>query len=87
MKKNPFRALFALSILIGVLAVFAACSTTKTVSATVDKNAATVEVSEDLYGLFLEDISFAGDGGLFPMTKKLHLYLRLHIDIITRASV
>lgn len=64
MKKNPFRALCALSILIGVLAVFAACSTTKTMSATVDKNAATVEVSEDLYGLFLEDISFAGDGGL-----------------------
>lgn len=71
MKKNLFRALCALAILIGVLAVFAACSTTKTVSATVDKNAATVEVSEDLYGLFLEDISFAGDGGLVSDDEKI----------------
>lgn len=71
MKKNLFRALCALSILIGVLAVFAACSTTKTVSATVDKNAATVEVSKDLYGLFLEDISFAGDGGLVSDDEKI----------------
>ena len=62
--KKFLSALCALFAVIGIIAALSACSATKDVSATVDKNAATVEVSSDLYGLFLEDISFAGDGGL-----------------------
>lgn len=62
--KKFLSALCALFAVIGIIAALSACSATKNVSATVDKNAATVEVSSDLYGLFLEDISFAGDGGL-----------------------
>lgn len=62
--KKFLSALCALFAVIGIIAALSACSATKNVSATVDKNAATVKVSSDLYGLFLEDISFAGDGGL-----------------------
>lgn len=62
MRKKVFCTAVIISAALCAALIFSSC--TKDVSATVDKNAATVEVSQDLYGLFLEDISFAGDGGL-----------------------
>ena len=62
MRKKVFFTAVIISAALCSALIFSSC--TKDVSATVDKNAATVEVSQDLYGLFLEDISFAGDGGL-----------------------
>lgn len=62
MRKKVFCTAVVISAALCAALIFSSC--TKEVSATVDKNAATVEVSQDLYGLFLEDISFAGDGGL-----------------------
>ena len=62
MRKKVFCTAIVISAALCAALIFSSC--TKDVSATVDKNAATVEVSQDLYGLFLEDISFAGDGGL-----------------------
>ena len=62
MRKKVFCTAVVISAALCAALIFSSC--TKDVSATVDKNAATVEVSQDLYGLFLEDISFAGDGGL-----------------------
>ena len=62
MRKKVFFTAIVISAALCAALIFSSC--TKDVSATVDKNAATVEVSQDLYGLFLEDISFAGDGGL-----------------------
>lgn len=62
MRKKVFFTAVIISAALCAALIFSSC--TKDVSATVDKNAATVEVSQDLYGLFLEDISFAGDGGL-----------------------
>ena len=62
MRKKVFCTAVIISAALCSALIFSSC--TKDVSATVDKNAATVEVSQDLYGLFLEDISFAGDGGL-----------------------
>ena len=62
MRKKVFFTAVIISAALCAALIFSSC--TKEVSATVDKNAATVEVSQDLYGLFLEDISFAGDGGL-----------------------
>ena len=62
MRKKVFCTAIVISAALCAALIFSSC--TKEVSATVDKNAATVEVSQDLYGLFLEDISFAGDGGL-----------------------
>ena len=62
MRKKVFFTAIVISAALCSALIFSSC--TKDVSATVDKNAATVEVSQDLYGLFLEDISFAGDGGL-----------------------
>lgn len=62
MRKKVFFTAVIISAALCSALMFSSC--TKDVSATVDKNAATVEVSQDLYGLFLEDISFAGDGGL-----------------------
>lgn len=62
MRKKVFFTAVVISAALCAALIFSSC--TKEVSATVDKNAATVEVSRDLYGLFLEDISFAGDGGL-----------------------
>ena len=62
MRKKVFCTAIVISAALCAALIFSSC--TKEVSATVDKNAASVEVSQDLYGLFLEDISFAGDGGL-----------------------
>ncbi len=46
------------------LCIFSACSAPSTISATVSKSNMGVEIADTMYGLFLEDISFAGDGGL-----------------------
>ena len=44
--------------------VFTGCDGMNTISFTVSKDNVGIEISQDMYGLFLEDISYAGDGGL-----------------------
>lgn len=44
--------------------LFGGCDNLNEISFKVSKDNIGVDVSEDLYGLFLEDISYAGDGGL-----------------------
>ena len=60
------RLIFTAVLLLVLCFVIAliSCAGETDVSASVDLDAEGTSVSEDLYGLFLEDISFAGDGGL-----------------------
>lgn len=60
------RLIFTAVLLLVLCFVIAliSCAGETDVSASVDLDAEGTPVSEDLYGLFLEDISFAGDGGL-----------------------
>ncbi len=60
------RLIFTAVLLLVLCFVIAliSCAGEIDVSASVDLDAEGTPVSEDLYGLFLEDISFAGDGGL-----------------------
>ena len=64
MKKKVFTLCIALVLLCALCAALCSCAGVRSVFAVIDKNATGTEVSPDLYGLFLEDISFAGDGGL-----------------------
>lgn len=59
--RNVFVVILAF-LLISVV-MLTACNTTG-VQFTISKDNIGIEVSQDLYGLFLEDISYAGDGGL-----------------------
>lgn len=66
MKKK--RILLSVSLILVLalgLGVFCACNgSPKSVSATISKDNMGVDIADTLYGLFLEDISYAGDGGL-----------------------
>lgn len=44
--------------------LFSGCEGMNEISFTVSEDNVGVEISQDMYGLFLEDISYAGDGGL-----------------------
>lgn len=56
----------AVLMIIAALLVFAlsGCNGVEEIAFTVSEEDIGIEISQDLYGLFLEDISFAGDGGL-----------------------
>lgn len=64
MKKRFFQAMIAALILALSAGVFCACSAPKEVRTTISKDNMGVEIADTMYGLFLEDISYAGDGGL-----------------------
>ena len=62
MKRLSIIALCLLLTVANCIA-FAGCGTSAS-KIVIDRDALGVEISEDLYGLFIEDISFACDGGL-----------------------
>ena len=61
--KKFFVALIAALAIASCLAL-CACDSGSDVVLDIDKANETVSVNKDLYGLFIEDISYAGDGGL-----------------------
>ena len=63
MKKFVFAAIAVITVL-SVSTVLCACDSGSDIALVIDKDNETVSVNEDLYGLFIEDISYAGDGGL-----------------------
>lgn len=65
MRKKRILQMLALTLILAVgLCVFCACGAPKSVEATISKDNMGVEIANTMYGLFLEDISYAGDGGL-----------------------
>lgn len=59
------KAVFSLVVcVLAVLFVFTGCEGMNTISFSISHEDIGVEISQDMYGLFLEDISYAGDGGL-----------------------
>lgn len=63
---NRKRIFILLAIVVAIACIFSlgACSAPNSISATISKDNMGVEIADTMYGLFLEDISFAGDGGL-----------------------
>lgn len=64
MKNKAIAVMIAVVILAVCLSVFCACSQQNLIDATISKDSMGVEIADTMYGLFLEDISYAGDGGL-----------------------
>ncbi|MDE5616169.1 MAG: hypothetical protein K2I78_00080, partial [Clostridia bacterium] len=64
MKRKRIAVVFILAIAVAIAGMLSACGAPKTITATVSKDNMDVEIDDTMYGLFLEDISFAGDGGL-----------------------
>ncbi|MDE6188966.1 MAG: hypothetical protein K2G37_01600 [Clostridia bacterium] len=62
-KKRIFFIAAVLVIACVFTSLFCACSPTS-ITAVISKDNIGVEIADTMYGLFLEDISFAGDGGL-----------------------
>ena len=65
MRKKRILLTLALTLILSVgLGVFCACGAPKNINATISRDNMGVEIADTMYGLFLEDISYAGDGGL-----------------------
>ena len=65
MRNKRFLSAVILTLILAVgLGVFCACSAPEFVRTTISKDNMGVEIADTMYGLFLEDISYAGDGGL-----------------------
>ena len=65
MRKKRFSLSIVLLLALAIcLGVFCGCDVEKDVRATISKDNMGVEIADTMYGLFLEDISYAGDGGL-----------------------
>ncbi len=65
MRKKRILSIMALTLILAVgLSIFCACGAPKSVDATISRDKMGVEIADTMYGLFLEDISYAGDGGL-----------------------
>lgn len=64
MKNRKFLIFTLIVIVLSSVIALGACSAPDSISATISKDKMGVEVADTMYGIFLEDISFAGDGGL-----------------------
>ncbi|MBD5100919.1 MAG: hypothetical protein HDT29_06675 [Clostridiales bacterium] len=64
MNRKRMFIFIAMVVAISCVFAFCACSAPNSISATISKDNMGVEIADTMYGLFLEDISFAGDGGL-----------------------
>ncbi|MDE6472236.1 MAG: hypothetical protein K2L52_04345 [Clostridia bacterium] len=66
MKRKNFLLSISLVLILALgLGMLYACNgSPKSVNATISKDNMGVEIADTMYGLFLEDISYAGDGGL-----------------------
>ncbi|MDE5548820.1 MAG: hypothetical protein K2J13_01060, partial [Clostridia bacterium] len=64
MNRKRLFILIAIVVAIACILTFGACSAPNSITATISKDNIGVDIADTMYGLFLEDISFAGDGGL-----------------------
>ena len=64
MKRKNLLIILAVALVFASVVALCACSAPNSISATVSKDNMGVQIDDTMYGLFLEDISFAGDGGL-----------------------
>ncbi|MDE7078997.1 MAG: hypothetical protein K2O95_02630 [Clostridia bacterium] len=64
MKRKNLLITIIIALALACIVALGACSVPNSISATVSKDNMGVEIDDTMYGLFLEDISFAGDGGL-----------------------